>query len=176
MIDLAYACPGCGGPVEGAWSASVAGMSCPACGHVLALLPATAAEPGAVPLPCPVCGGRDHYSQRDFNRKLGLTLAAIGLALGPFTAWISTVVAIAIDALLYLWVPLVTICYACNAQTRGFAKRLAPAAFEIAIHDAYKFAKRFPARREAAVAGPLALRLAYEGKAPPPPAAGAPPG
>jgi hypothetical protein len=169
VTSLAYACPGCGGAVEGVWTAGLGAIACPACGHELVLLAASAPETGAVPRPCPVCGSDEHYAQRDFNRKLGLAIAAVGLLLGPFTAWISTVVAIALDALLYLLVPLVAVCYACNAQTRGFEKRLAPPAFEIAIHDAYKFGKRFPPRREAAVAGPHATRLAYEGKPPSPP-------
>ena len=83
--------------------------------------------------------------------------------------WISTVAAIAIDAVLYVVTPLMSVCYACNAQDRGFAKDEAPPPFDIAIHDAYKFGKRFPPRREVAVAGPLALRLMFEGKAPPAP-------
>jgi hypothetical protein len=124
---------------------------------------------GRVPAACVVCGSGDLYVQRDFNRALGLTIAGVGLVLGPFTSWISTVVAIAVDALLYVTVPLVAVCYACNAQYRGFARGEGPRAFDIAVHDAYKFGKRFPPRREVAVAGPLAKRLAFEGPAPTPP-------
>lgn len=164
MLDLAFACPGCGKPVEGPLDPASPRLTCGACGRVTDLPEAAGAAPGALPSACPVCGSADRYSQRDFNRPLGLTLAGVGLALGPFTSWISTVVAVGVDALLYLTVPLVSVCYACNAQLRGLPRRGAPPAFEIAIHDVYKFGKRFPPRREQAVAGPLALRLIWDGQ------------
>jgi hypothetical protein len=170
-ISLAFACPApaCGKPVEATLSPGTTEASCPACGTTTPLPEAAAiAESGQVDA-CPVCGGVDLYSQRDFNRPLGLLLAAIGLATGPFTHWISTVALIGLDAVLYALVPQVAICYACNAQQRGYDPAKGPPAFDIAVHDAYKFAKRFPPRRERAVAGPLARRLQDEGKAPRPP-------
>ena len=169
MLELAFACPGCGKPVEGALGADVVSLACPTCARVTPLPEAASSPANAPPPVCCVCGARDWYGQRDFNRSLGLTLAAIGLLLGPFTSWISTIVALALDALLYLLVPSVAVCYACNAQVRGFARPQSPPGFEIAIHDAYKFGKRFPPRRALAVAGPLALRLQLEGKTPPGP-------
>ena len=166
MLELAIACPGCGKPVEGPLDPARAELVCTACGRETALPEARALAPDEMPCACVACGSADLYVQRDFHRPLGLLVAAVGLALGPFTHWISTVVAIGIDALLYVLVPLVAICYACNAQVRGFRKADAPRGFDIAVHDAYKFGKRFPPRREVAVAGPLAKRLAFEGKAP----------
>jgi hypothetical protein len=169
MIEIAFACPGCGKPVEGALGPAVTQLACPACARATALPEAAASPADAAPPTCCVCGAGELYVQRDFNRPLGLSLAAIGLLLGPFTSWISTIVAVALDALLYLLMPSLGICYACNAQYRGFARSRAPKAFDIAIHDAYKFGKRFPPRRALAVAGPLALRLQLEGKTPPGP-------
>lgn len=168
MIQLAFACPGCGLPVEGGLSAVTDALTCAACQRPTPLPEARGVPEGTLPPACPVCGCAERYSQRDFNRKLGLTLAGIGLLLGPFTAWISTVAAIALDAVLYLIVPLVTVCYACNAQLRGARKGEAPPGFEIAVHDVYKFGRRFPPRREQAVAGPLALRLLWDGSTKPP--------
>jgi hypothetical protein len=164
VIELAFACPGCGVPVEGALEAATESRTCGKCGRETPLPGAGAvASQGKVPA-CVVCGSEDLYSQRDFNRKLGLALVAVGLGLGPFTSWISVGVAVLADAVLYLLVPTVTICYACNAQYRGLAKEASPGPFDIAIHDVYKFAKRFPPRRDVAVAGPLATRLRLEGK------------
>jgi hypothetical protein len=165
-IALAFACPGCGLPVEVPLDPARTSAPCPACGRETPFPEAAALAPGRLPAACPVCGSDDLYVQRDFNRALGLAIAGVGLVLGPFTSWISTVVAIAVDALLYVTVPLVAVCYACNAQLRGFRKDEAPEAFDIAVHDAYKFGKRFPPRRDVAVAGPLARRLALEGAAP----------
>ena len=170
-LELAFACPapGCGKPVEGRLGPDVRELACDACAHVTPLPEAASTPTDAAPRTCCVCGASDLYGQRDFNRALGLTLAAIGLALGPLTGWISTIVAVVIDAVLYMLMPTVAVCYACNAQYRGFARARAPKAFEIAIHDAYKFGKRFPPRRALAVAGPLAQRLQLEGKTPPGP-------
>ena len=115
---------------------------------------------------CPVCGGGDTYQLRDFNRKLGLAIVAVGVLTGPFTRWISTIVFVALDAALYLLVPPVAICYACEAQQRGFDRSKGPKPFDIAIHDAYRFGKRFPPRREMARAGPYVRRLMTDGKIP----------
>jgi hypothetical protein len=167
MLEIAIACPGCGRPVEGPLDPGAAALTCKACGRRTELPEAGDLAPGRMPERCAVCGSADLYVQRDFNRPLGLLLAAVGLALGPFTMWISTVVAIAVDAVLYVVTPRMAVCYACNAQYRGFDPAETPKPFDIAIHDAYKFGKRFPPRRDVAVAGPLAKRLLFEGKAPP---------
>ncbi len=159
-VEVACACKDCGSPVEG--PLRTAGLRCSLCSFHTALPEADEAR-SAVPFqPCCVCGSDDLYVQRDFNRTLGLTLAAIGLLLGPWTQWISTIVAIGLDALLFLLVPSVVVCYACNAQYRGVPKAQHPEPFEIALHDVYKFNRRHPPRREYAVAGPLQKRLQSE--------------
>ena len=163
-LTLAFACPRCGAAVEGSLAPATASMPCASCGAQVPLPEAGEVAASRRADRCPVCGSGDLFQQRDFNRAVGLTLAAVGLALGPFTHWISTVAAIAVDAVLYLLVAPVAICYACEAQQRGFDKKNGPPAFDIAVFDAYKFGKRFPPRREAAVAGPLARRLKREGK------------
>ena len=163
-LRLSFACPRCGAPVEGTLAADTASMRCLACQAETPLPEAAGVATSRKASLCPVCGSGDVYQQRDFNRPLGLTLAGVGLLLGPFTHWISTVAAIAIDAALYAVVPPVAVCYACEAQQRGFEKKDGPPPFDIAVFDAYKFGKRFPPRRDAAVAGPLARRLRREGK------------
>jgi hypothetical protein len=163
-IEIAFACPQCGEPVESALEPGVLSLTCKGCEHETALPEAEQLLASAPLSPCPVCGSEDFYSQRDFNRKLGITVVVIGCALGPFTSWISVGVAVVIDFVLYLMVPSVAICYACNAQYRGFAPEQKPGDFDIAIHDVYKFDKRHPPRRDMAVAGPLRTRLRFEGK------------
>lgn len=167
-LSLTFACPSCGSAVDGALEAGTTAMACPSCKAVTPLPEAPAIVREGVGKVCPVCGSTDLYQQRDFNRKLGLGLAAVGLLTGPFTQWISTVAFVALDAGLYLVVPPVAICYACEGQQRGFARGQGPPKFEIALHDVYKFAKRFPPRRAQAVAGPLARRLLQEGRVPSP--------
>ena len=159
-IEVSLACMQCGKPVEGLLH--IDGLTCASCAFQTALPEADDARAATTFSPCCVCGSKDLYAQRDFNRPLGIALAAIGLALGPWTQWISTVVAIGLDALLFLLVPSVVVCYACNAQYRGVPKSAQPEPFEIAIHDVYKFNRRHPPRREFAVAGPLQKRLQSE--------------
>ena len=163
-LTLAFACPACGSAVEGEMTAATTAMTCASC-HASTGLPEAAglASTRAADV-CPVCGNRELYQQRDFNRKLGLAFVAVGVLSGPFTHWISTVVFVGIDAALYLLVPSVAVCYACDAQQRGFDRAKGPKPFDIAIHDTYRFGKRFPPRRDKAVAGPRARLLAREGK------------
>lgn len=169
-LSLAFCCPSCGVAVEGELSAATEALACAACGQATPLPEAPALSASLDASACPVCGSADLYAQRDFSRRLGLALVAVGVLTGPFTRWISTVVFVGLDALLYLLVPSVAVCYACEAQQRGFDKARGPKGFEIAVHDLYRFGKRFPPRREAATAGPRARLLLREGK----PTAGAP--
>ena len=163
-LEITFACPApdCGAAVVTPLATTEAAGTCPRCATTTPLPDAGAAQAAERFGPCPLCGAADLYAQRDFNRRLGLGLAAVGLLLGPFTAWISTIVAIALDAVLYLVVPSVVICYACQAQVRGVGKAQRPPPFEIALHDVYKFNRRHPPRPEMAVAGPLAQRLVHE--------------
>ena len=163
-LTLAFACPSCGDAVEGEMTPATGSMTCPHCAAATDLPEAAGLSSRATADVCPVCGSTDVYQQRDFSRTLGLALVAAGVLSGPFTHWISTVVFVGFDAALYLLVPSVAICYACEAQQRGFERAKGPKPFDIAIHDAYRFGKRFPPRRERAIAGPRARLLLKEGK------------
>ena len=164
MIEVVFACPACGEPVESGLEPAATSAACARCGHLTDLPEAGAIAAAGRVETCCVCASQELFSQRDFNRPLGLTLAGIGLVLGPFTYWISTVVAVVVDAALYLVVPSVVICYACSAQYRGVEASHRPGGFDIAVHDKYKFGRRFPPRRDLTVAGPLARRQRREGK------------
>ncbi|MCC7139718.1 MAG: hypothetical protein IT460_14940 [Planctomycetes bacterium] len=163
-LSLAFACPACGGAVEGEVGATTAAMRCPACQHDTPLPELAGLVASRRADVCPVCGSTDLYQQRDFRRSVGLALVAVGVLTGPFTRWISTAVFVGLDALLYLVVPPVAVCYACEAQQRGFDRKAGPRPFDIAVHDVYRFGKRFPPRRDLAVAGPRARLLLQEGK------------
>jgi hypothetical protein len=163
-LTLAFACPSCGEAVEGPLLPTTDSMTCPHCRAATSLPEAPALALSKKADRCPVCGSGDVYQQSDFSRRLGIGLAAVGLLTGPFTQWISTVGFITLDAVLYLLVPPVAVCYACEAQQRGYVAKEGPPKFDIAIHDLYRFGKRFPPRRDAAIAGPRTRLLASEGK------------
>ena len=166
MIEIAFACPGCGVPVEGRLEGNTGGMTCAKCGRVTPLPEAGAIAAEGHVAACTVCGSTDLYAQRDFNRKLGLAIVAVGLGLGPFTSWISVGVAVVLDAALY------------RARAVGGdllrLQRPVPRAREggVAGRVRHRDPRRLqvrqalPPRRDVAVAGPLATRLRLEGKTP----------
>lgn len=159
-LSLAFACPACGEAVEGRLDpaanseSSTPEMTCRKCAKATPLPEAKGLAETRAVVACPVCGSADLYQQRDFNRVLGIGLVVVGVLTGPFTHWISTIAFVGLDALLYLFVSPVAICYACEGQIRGFDAKKGPGAFDIGVHDAYRFGKRYPPRREMAVAGP----------------------
>lgn len=86
---------------------------------------------------CLACGGR-LYRRKDLNRRAGLALVAAGagasLAILPFSPPLAYAVLFgmaAIDALLYLLLPEVAVCYRCKAKHRGFHPSDRPEPFDL---------------------------------------------
>lgn len=86
---------------------------------------------------CAICGCRDLYIQKDFNRKLGVSIVVIGAILAPFTKLISLFVCALIDLILYRVLPMITVCYRCKAIYRGFPNS-AHEGFNLGINDRYR--------------------------------------
>src|SRR6185503_14830919 len=57
---------------------------------------------------CAICGCRDLFIQKDFNRKVGIAIVVIGAILAPFTKLISLFVCALIDLILYRILPMIT--------------------------------------------------------------------
>jgi hypothetical protein len=91
---------------------------------------------------CVVCRCRDLYTQKDFNRKLGLGIAILGAVLAPFTKLISLFVCAFIDLILYRVLPMITVCYKCSTIFRGFPQSAAHEGFNLGINDRYRSAER----------------------------------
>jgi hypothetical protein len=134
--EIAFRCPACG-------AEAVAGLDglgrCRACGArpTLELSPALR-EQRAVDR-CPACSGEQLYVQRDFNQKAGLAIVVAGALLAPFTRfYASLVVAVIVDALLYLLLPEITVCYRCHAHFRGFRRNPKHAAFDLHLAEQYE--------------------------------------
>ena len=77
---------------------------------------------------CPKCGCGDLFVRKDFPQKLGVTLVILAavafliLAAWRETFWIGAMIlaiAAVIDALFYIFVPRITVCYRCRAEFRG---------------------------------------------------------
>jgi hypothetical protein len=87
---------------------------------------------------CAICGCRDLFIQKDFNRKVGITIVVIGAILAPFTKLISLFVCALIDLILYRVLPMITVCYRCHAIYRGFPSNSNHEGFNLGINDRYR--------------------------------------
>ena len=96
---------------------------------------------------CPKCGCRDLFIRKAFPQKLGLMLVILAavtfliLASSRTHFWIGIAVllgAAAIDALLYLVVPKITVCYRCRAEFRDVPINPQHEAFELAVAEKYR--------------------------------------
>jgi hypothetical protein len=67
---------------------------------------------------CPCCGRKDFYSQKDFNRKLGVMLFVIAAILSIWTYGLSLVALYLVDLFLFRKLAMVAICYKCTTNFR----------------------------------------------------------
>ncbi len=60
--------------------------------------------------------------QKDFNQNLGCLIFIVGAVLAPFTYYLSLLVGLALDLLLYLVLPYAALCYTCRSIYRGYPR------------------------------------------------------
>ncbi|HEY7513649.1 MAG TPA: hypothetical protein VIC87_04200 [Vicinamibacteria bacterium] len=133
--EIAFACPRCGAET----TAGLDGRgSCASCGEPTVLALSAAVREGGPVDRCPACAGEQLYVQRDFNQKVGLGIVVVGAALAPFTPYYASLgVAAAVDAVLYMLLPEITVCYRCHAHFRGFPRNPRHEAFDLHIAEQY---------------------------------------
>jgi hypothetical protein len=104
-------------------------------------------DDGAPLTSCPHCNCRDLFVRKDFPQKLGLAIvicAAVAfLALAAsrsnfYLGAIVLVVAAAVDAAIYFFVPRITVCYRCRAEFRDRPLNPEHHGFELAIGEKYR--------------------------------------
>jgi hypothetical protein len=115
MKTIARHCPQCKkyqmiAPAEGDE------LKCPNCTHLWGKFETDA----AVFERCPCCTCRQFYVTKDFNQALGCAVMAVGIVLVPWTYGLSLPVFAAIDWLIYKKIPVVTCCYRCGSEFRGY--------------------------------------------------------
>lgn len=115
---------------------SVAPLSCSDCGAPAADIPRRFKADGT-PAACPACGCPDLYRQRDFNRRLGLAIVIAGIALAPFTYYLSIIVFLLIDVAIYYRVSDIIICYHCHAILRNYPGTDITPIFDLNTSDKY---------------------------------------
>ena len=84
---------------------------------------------------CVVCGKDLFYVQKDFNRKLGCAIIALGAIASVYTYGASLLAAAAVDWFLYYRLPEVTVCYFCNSVYRGYAPNSKHKGYDLSIGE-----------------------------------------
>ncbi|MCG3149926.1 MAG: hypothetical protein PCFJNLEI_03393 [Verrucomicrobiae bacterium] len=94
---------------------------------------------------CLICDCPQVYVQKDFNRTVGVSIFIAGAILFLICAWFNRLIEGTLvwavftvaDALLYKFLPNVTICYKCQAQYRDFSENPNNTAFELGLAEKY---------------------------------------
>jgi hypothetical protein len=119
--------------------------TCASCGQSRPLaLPDRA--PGKPLQQCVACGNIQFYRQKNFPQWLGVSLLAVActsffvlqVLYLPELAWIVLLGSAGVDALVYLLVGDVLICYRCFARHYGWPRNRAYDPFELAIAEKYR--------------------------------------
>jgi DNA-directed RNA polymerase subunit RPC12/RpoP len=145
-MEIQYRCPGCGAVIEAEGWDTAAELACARCGERIRIPgdPSAGEGPPEAALMngrlarCPVCGGREFYAQRDFNRRLGLGLVVVGAILAWPTRGVSLLLVVLLDLALYFLLPRIVICYRCEAVFRGLPRDAAHPAFDLATEEKYR--------------------------------------
>ena len=96
---------------------------------------------------CPHCGCRDLFIRKDFPQRLGLAIVVVAgvaflvLAASRQRFYLGVIVLIAaaaIDALLYWFVPRITVCYKCRSEFRDVPVNPEHEGFELAVGEKYR--------------------------------------
>jgi len=96
---------------------------------------------------CPNCGCRDLFIRKDFPQKLGLSIVIVAavafLILASsrqrfYLGVIVLIVACLLDAVLYWFVPRITVCYKCRSEFRDVPINPAHEGFELATGEKYR--------------------------------------
>ena len=94
---------------------------------------------------CVACGHDTLYTQKDFNRSLGVAIVVAGSLIAlyffsrsqPIYAMFALFVSAGVDFLIYSLVKEVTVCYSCHAIYRGFAKNPEHGPFDLKELEKY---------------------------------------
>lgn len=121
-MQIRFHCPNCDLPMILSRWESLDHLSCPNCEK---LIPTYVDEKAKRDLEidhCLVCDCKQLFTQKSFNRNLGLAIVVAGVIASFWTYGISLLVVAAIDFLLYRLLPPMMVCYQCDAEFRGFKK------------------------------------------------------
>ena len=103
--------------------------------------------PGATaPATCTCCGGKEFFLRKDFPQKLGLSLVILFGVIASVFYYRQNVIAtfatlaslVVIDAIIFLFVGKVVVCYKCRAEYRGLPYNPGLEGFDLATAEKYR--------------------------------------
>lgn len=116
-MEVTITCPECGSGIHVLPATSAVQASCDVCQHAVDVKFTADDEAGKL-CQCPVCSRKDFYQQKDFNRKIGVTLFVIAAILSIWTYGLSFVVLWLVDLVLFKKLGTIAICYKCQSIFR----------------------------------------------------------
>ena len=124
---------------------SCGAVRCSACGQEMLIQSHVPMDSDRRAEQCVLCGGQEFFIRKDFPQRLGMWLVVLtGFAATVFyyreniPATFGTLFALVIvDAVIYLFVGKVTVCYKCRAEYRGAAYNPDHHGFDLATSEKY---------------------------------------
>ena len=117
MMEVTLTCSKCGSGIHILPTVGASQAVCDVCSHHMPVNFTEDHEKGILK-DCPCCQRKDFYSQKDFNRKLGVILFVVAAILSIFTYGISFLVLYIFDFILFKKLRPIAICYKCNSIFR----------------------------------------------------------
>lgn len=134
MMEVQITCKSCGSSIEVIPDQQATKVACEVCKEVQEVKFTREHEEGILK-ECPVCSRMDFYKQKDFNRKVGVTLFVIAAILSIWTYGISLVVLYLVDLFLFRKLAMVAICYKCDTNFRKVKNMEEIRPFDHEMHD-----------------------------------------
>jgi DNA-directed RNA polymerase subunit RPC12/RpoP len=141
-MQILIRCPKCDAGLPVSAADAPATIRCGRCGREIPLTMSAAVRDDLSVDRCPVCGGGDFYTRKDFDPKIGLTVVVIGAAISFVCYWFGRdlvaygilALAVLVDLIVYGRLKDLTVCYRCHSEFRGAYTRTA-AAFDLHTAD-----------------------------------------
>ncbi len=134
MMTVTFACKNCGSAIDVYPSASAHKIECGVCKHEMDVT-FNENHVNGILKECSCCGRKDFYSQKDFNRKIGVILFVIAAILSIWTYGISFIVLYLFDLLLFKKLGLIAVCYKCQTIFRNVTNIKEIAGFNHEMND-----------------------------------------
>lgn len=134
MMTVLITCPECGSAVHITPNVESTHAKCEVCQHETPVNFTREHEEGQVKV-CPCCERKDFYSQKDFNRKIGVGLFILAAIASIWTYGISFIVLYLFDLILFKRLPFIVICYKCQTIFRNASNWKQIAGFNHEMND-----------------------------------------